>query len=390
MKIISVIGTRPDIIKMSPLIKSIEKRNFANQIILHSGQHYDKIMSEIFIKELKLPEPNYFLDTGSGTHAGQIAKMMVEIEKIILKDKPDLVFVPTDTNTTLAAALAASKLGVYCVHVEAGCRSFDFSMPEEINRRLVTHMCDFHFAPTKLCYNNLLNEGIPKSDINFTGHTIVEAVNNYYKDVIRKSSSTLNNFGLEPEEYALLTFHRQENVDNKEKLINIINSVKKIDEKIFFSMHPRTKKKMIEFGLLDKITKLKNVIVNDPIGYFDMLTLIENSKFVMTDSGGIQQEAFILHTPCVTLRCNTEWYETIEFGTNFLVGTDEKRIISTVNKVLENYNNLKKLFFKIKNPFGDGTASKKMIKTVEKLNERELHKKTCDMVLGEYPKVHKT
>jgi len=385
MKIVSVIGTRPEIIKMAPLIKSIEKRSSWEQVILHSGQHYDKEMSEIFIDELKLPKPDYFLDAGAGTHAEQTAKMIVRMEKVLLKEKPDLVIYLADTNTAFNAALATAKTGMYGIHVEAGCRSFDLTMPEEINRTMISHMCDFNFAATKLCYNNLLNEGIPKSAISLTGHTIIEAINDYYKGILRKTMD-LNNFNLEPNNYAILTLHRQENVDNKEKLFNIINALKEIDEKIFFPLHPRTKKRLLEFGLMDEITKLKNITISNPIRYFDMLKLIENSKFVMTDSGGVQQEAFILKKPCITLRCNTEWYETVESGANFLVGADKGRIITIVNKILKNYEILKKIFINSKNPFGDGSASKKMVNEIDKLAEKGLRKRSSNMIRDGYPK----
>lgn len=382
MKIASVIGTRPEIIKMANLINEIKKDNFFEQIIVHSGQHYDELMSDIFIRQLSLPKPNYFLQTGSGTQAEELAKMTVEFEKVFKKERPDIVIVPTDTNTSLASALAAAKLGIFTIHMEAGCRSFDLTMPEEIDRKLITHCCDFHFAPTKLCYDNLVNEGIEKDGIELTGHTIVDIINDFYN----RQTGILEKYDLVEKEFCLLTFHRQENTDNIERIKNIVEALSRIKYKIIFPIHPRTKKRLNEFGLWEKLSKMKNVVVIDPIGYLEMLELIENAKFVLTDSGGMQQESFVLKTPCITLRYNTEWYETLELGCNFLVGTDPQAIILTVENIEKNYDKIMNNFEK-ESPFGSGNVAKKMIEVIKRLEKtNSLKKKSLNMIISGYPR----
>lgn len=343
-----ILGTRPEIIKMSPIIRECEDRSL-DYFILHTGQHYSYEMDRTFFEELELPEPKYNLDVGSGTHADQTGRIMSGIEEILVEEKPDIVLVQGDTNTVLAGALAAAKLNMKVGHVEAGLRSYDRTMPEEINRVVADHISDYLFAPTETARENLLKEGIPEYKISVTGNTVVDAV--YQNLEIAKGRSDIfKAFGLEPKEYFLVTSHRQENVDNPDKLQNIFSALREIRRRynlpVIFPIHPRTKKMLREFSIPhDDIT------ISEPIGYFDFLQLESSARLILTDSGGVQEEACILGVPCITLRKNTERPETVDVGANMLVGTDAKRIIQGVEETISIQTNWK-------NPYGDGTAGK--------------------------------
>lgn len=357
MKIAIILGTRPEIIKMAPVIRECQKRNISF-FILHTNQHYSKNLDAIFFQELKLPQPKYNLRVGSGTHAQETGKMLIGIERVLMREKPELVLVEGDTNTVLAGALAASKLSIKIGHIEAGLRSYDRKMPEEINRILTDHLSNLLFAPTKEAKDNLIREGITPKKIFVTGNTIVDAVYQNKKIAIEKSN-ILEKLNLAAKRYFLMTLHRQENVDNKTRLKNIFQGIKKVYQKykipVVYPIHPRTKKRISEF----KLTIPKGVILTQPLGYLDFLMLEINAKIILTDSGGIQEEGCILQVPTITLRDNTERPETLQVGSNILAGADPPKIIESVKKMLKQPRQWK-------NPFGEGEASKKIMEIIIK------------------------
>jgi len=357
-----IMGTRPEIIKMSPIIKVCEEEGIPYQSI-HTGQHYSYEMDKVFFQELELPEVDYNLNVGSGTHAEQTAKILTGIEKILIKEnygKNDVVLVEGDTNTVLAGALAASKLHVKVGHVEAGLRSYDREMPEEINRILTDHISDYLFAPTKNAKKNLLREGIEKDKIFVTGNTIVDSI--YQNLAIAKErigSKIFKKLNITEGDYFLLTLHRQENVDIEKRLKGIIDGLNLISKKynlpIIFPIHPRTKKMIEKFNLKFD----KNIKLISPIGYLEFLQLEANAKLILTDSGGVQEESCILKVSCVTLRDNTERPETIEVSGNILVGCDKNKIIKGVELMLNKKRDWK-------NPFGDGKSGKRILEIISR------------------------
>jgi len=352
MKISVILGTRPEIIKMSPIIRYLKDISL-DFFILHTGQHYSYEMERIFFQELELPDADYNLEVGSGTHGQQTGKMLNGIEDVLLQEKPDVVLVQGDTNTVLAGALAAAKLGIKVGHVEAGLRSFDRSMPEEINRVVADHLSDYLFAPTVTAQQNLLQEGISSDNIFVCGNTVVDAL--FQNIGISESKlSVLDDLGLQKEGYFLVTAHRQENVDNEGRLNDIVNGLldlhRQYDIPIIFSAHPRTINRLAEFD----ITLPEGIRIIEPPGYLEFLQLEKNAKLVLTDSGGVQEETCILRVPCVTLRNNTERPETIEVGSNILVGTNPSKILNGVSMMLKQSRNWV-------NPFGDGKAAEKIV-----------------------------
>ncbi|WP_406656884.1 UDP-N-acetylglucosamine 2-epimerase (non-hydrolyzing) [Methanolobus sp. ZRKC2] len=320
MKIAIILGTRPEIIKMSPLIRECEKLGI-DYYILHTGQHYSFEMDKVFFDDLKLPVPKYNLDVGSGLHGEQTAKMISGIEEILIHDTPDVVLVQGDTNTVLAGALAASKMHIKVGHVEAGLRSFDRNMPEEINRVIADHISDYLFAPTENSKKYLLDEGIPGKKIFVTGNTVVDAVYQNL-EISKQTRKTLSSLNLKNGEYFLTTVHRAENTDKKERLSSILKGFEQIYQAfklpIIFPAHPRTVKMTNEFGL--EIPEGTKVI--DPVGYLDFLQLEGSAKLILTDSGGLQEEGCILGVPCITLRDNTERPETVDVGANTIAGVN--------------------------------------------------------------------
>lgn len=348
MKIAIILGTRPEIIKLSGIIRICDKRKY-NYFIIHTGQHYSYTMDKTFFKDLELPDAKYKLDVGSGTHGEQTAKILERVEQVLLKEKPDFVLVQGDTNTVLAGALAASKLGIKVGHVEAGLRSYDRLMPEETNRVLTDHISDFLFCPTEISKKTALKENIDKNKIFVTGNTIVDAVLQNKKIAYNKSK-ILKRLKLKDNQYFLITAHRQENVDFKENLENLLIAFDKVYTKyrmpIIYPMHPRTQKMIRTFKI--KIPKTIDVI--EPVGFLDFLKLEANARLILTDSGGVQEESCILQIPCVTLRKNTERPETLRVGSNILAGTDSDKILSSVDIMLKKKRGWP-------NPFGDGKTS---------------------------------
>ena len=375
MKIVSVVGTRPNFIKLAALITEIKKHSNIKHTLIHTGQHYDYWMSKLFFDELGLPKPDIHL--ASSGHPGENISMdssydrsltpEVNFLKIIIRHalekqdtKPDLVIVVGDVNSTVAGAEAAHELGIKVAHVEAGLRSFDKTMPEEINRIRTDKISDFLFTTEKSGNTNLLNEGISKDNIFFVGNVMIDTLLNHRKKA--KKSKILEKFKklkLCKKEYCVLTLHRPSNVDNKESFQNIISILQEISKKIkiVFPVHPRTMKNLELFGLKDLI-QIPNLVIIKPLGYLDFLCLMDNSKFVLTDSGGIQEETTVLEVPCITLRNNTERPVTVEQGTNILVSTDKGKVIEAANKLILS----DKINFKGKLPkFWDGKASKRIV-----------------------------
>ena len=353
--IVIILGTRPEIIKMSPVIRECEKQNL-DYCIIHTGQHYSYEMDRVFFEELELPQPEYNLDAGSGTHAEQTGKIMFGVERVLKNVKPDIILVEGDTNTVMAGALAATKLHIKVGHVEAGLRSYDRRMPEEINRIVADHVSDYLFAPTEKAKQNLLREGVEEDKIFVTGNTIVDAVYQNL-EIAKRKVNVLKDLGLKPKEYFLVTAHRQENVDVKERLKGILKGLELIHEEfsmpVIFPIHPRTRRRIREFGL-----SLDGVTVNDPLGFLEFLQLEANARLVLTDSGGVQEETCILGVPCVTLRDNTERPETLEVGSNIIVGTKREKILEGVKLMFNKENSWE-------NPFGDGRAGERIIEILK-------------------------
>ena len=335
---------------MSPLVGECERLNL-DYSILHTGQHYSYHMDRVFFEQLHLPTPNYNLGVGSGTHGEQTGKMLIGIEKTLLLEKPSLVLVQGDTNTVLAGALAAYKLGIRIGHVEAGLRSYDRRMPEEMNRVLTDHCSDYLFAPTETSRENLLKEGVPSPNVFVTGNTIVDAVNQNMERV-KSEDYSVEKMGLTREGYCLATVHRQENVDDPEVFSSILRGLelvsKHLNLPVVYPVHPRAEKMLQAYRLNSKLKLI------DPVEYFPFLRLERDARLVFTDSGGVQEEACILGVPCVTLRENTERPETIEVGANVLAGTDSEQILQKAQTMLQTKRQWE-------NPFGDGKASTKIL-----------------------------
>lgn len=366
MKLMLVLGARPQIIKSAPLIREVSRKLEIELQIVHTGQHYDFEMSKIFFDELGLPNPLVDLGVGSGSHAWQTGRMMIGLEKAMLRLRPDLVLVPGDTNSTLAGALAGVKLHLPVAHVEAGARSYDMGMPEEVNRRLTDHCSRLLFAATQNCVENLRREGLPNEYIHFSGDTMYDVLLYHLPKAVE--SDVLDKLSLRKESYGVVTLHRPENVDNPETLGNIAEALMQLKDLVLvFPVHPRAMKMLRAAGLLESLRKAKHLRLVDPVGYLDMLHLVKQAKIVFTDSGGLQKEAFWLHTPCLTFRDRTEWVETVELGANVLVGNDEDTIIQKARECFL-AQDLKEKLQRLPNPFGDGNASRKIVEILERFS----------------------
>lgn len=325
MKIISIIGARPQFIKCAPLSRAIRREH--EEILVHTGQHYDPEMSDVFFNELNIPRPDYNLNIGSGMHGEQTGRMLTEIENILIKEQPDLVLIYGDTNSTLAGALAASKLHIPVAHVEAGLRSFDRTMPEEINRVLTDHISNLLFCPTKTAVTNLKKEGITDG-VYCVGDVMADALE-YNRKITEDMSTILDEMNLIPKEFMVATVHRPANTDSRKNLSSIVQAFcSAADQTIVFPVHPGTEKFLKEYGLWDELCQHVKVI--PPVGYLDMLKLMAHSSKILTDSGGVQKEAYMLGVPCVTMRENTEWVETVDDGWNVLVGADYGMIVDAI------------------------------------------------------------
>ena len=361
MKLLTVIGARPQFIKAAPFSREFRKNN--EEILVHTGQHYDENMSKIFFDELGIPKPDYNLNVGSGSHGKQTGKMLEGIEEILLKEKPDGLLVYGDTNSTIAGALAASKLHIPVFHVEAGLRSYNKLMPEEQNRILTDHISDLLLCPTQTAIDNLKKEGVEKG-VCFTGDIMYDAVLNNINLANQKYSKTrINseiesdspiNFKFEKKSYYLATVHRAENTDSPEKLTNIFKSFNELNKPVVLPLHPRTKH-IIENLSVSK----KNILIIEPVGYLAMLYLTGNASMVITDSGGLQKEAYFLKTPCTTLRDQTEWVETLENDWNKLSNIIPSEIVEKSQRKFD-------VSLPQTNAFGDGKAAEKICRKIEK------------------------
>ena len=368
MKIATILGTRPEIIKMAPIIAEINKRGI-NQIVLHTGQHYDKEMSDNFFRDLEIPAPDYNIQVGSGTHGRQTGLMMKGIEEILVEEKPDIVLVQGDTNAVLAGALVCAKLHIAIGHVEAGLRSFDVTMPEEINRRVADVCSLMYFIPTEESAVNLLAEGFSRKNLFITGNTVVDACFRHLEIAEKRGfeEESLKTLDIDSMDNILtLTMHRAENVDVEERVRNIISALKELsDMNIIFPIHPRTKHTLENFGLFDELNNLDHVHIVRPIGYLDFLLLTSKSTLILTDSGGLQEEAITLDIPALTLRYNTERPETVTAGGNILVGANKDAILENANRILNDSEFADKMKNAV-NPYGKGDAAEKTVDAIEK------------------------
>ena len=367
MKIATILGTRPEIIKMAPIIDEISKRDI-DQIVLHTGQHYDAEMSDNFFKDLDIRTPDYNIHVGSGTHGKQTGLMMQRIEEVLLEEKPDIVLVQGDTNAVLAGAIVASKLHIPIGHVEAGLRSFDMTMPEEVNRRVADVSSLMYFVPTVESAINLLAEGVSRKNLFVTGNTVVDACFRHLELAKEKgiSEQSLKELNIDEMDNILtLTMHRAENVDVKERVVNIIDALKQLDDmNIIFPIHPRTKNTLEKFGLFEELNNLENVHIIKPLGYLDFLYLTSVSTLILTDSGGLQEEAITLDVPALTLRYNTERPETVTAGGNILVGSDKDAILENARKILDDEEFANKMRNAV-NPYGQGESAKLTVDAIE-------------------------
>ncbi len=323
MKIASIVGARPQFIKIAPLCREFKRHRTIRHIIIHTDQHYDYNMSKVFFDELKIPQPDYHLEVGAGTHGYQTGEMIKRVEKVLIKEKPDWAVVYGDTNSTLAGALAAAKINIPIAHIEAGLRSFNKAMPEEINRVLTDHISDLLFCPTETAMRNLEQEGVNQG-VHLVGDIMYDSLL-YNVKLAERHSLTLEKLNLKPKSYALATVHRAENTDSPDRLRAIFHALQKIAQggiPVIIPLHPRTRKQL-------ELLKVPadNLQIIEPVQYLDMLLLQKQAKIVLTDSGGIQKETFFLHVPCITLRGETEWVETVETAWNILVDVDEKKIV---------------------------------------------------------------
>ncbi|HSS21910.1 MAG TPA: UDP-N-acetylglucosamine 2-epimerase (non-hydrolyzing) [Pyrinomonadaceae bacterium] len=335
IKVINVVGARPNFMKVAPIVESMKRREREfSPLVVHTGQHYDAAMSDAFFKDLALPEPDVYLEVGSASHAAQTAAVMQRFEPVLLEHKPDWVLVVGDVNSTLACALVCAKLGVKVAHVEAGLRSRDRSMPEEINRLLTDQIADLLFTPSADADDNLLAEGIPRERIRLVGNVMIDSL---YKHLASAAESTIKKrLGLAGD-YAVLTLHRPSNVDGLKAFNSILDALEQIAARlpIVFPVHPRTLKMIAELQLTDRIKQATGLRLIEPLGYVDFLSLYSGARLVLTDSGGIQEETTVLGIPCLTLRANTERPITVTHGTNTVVGTDPAKIVAAANAALD-------------------------------------------------------
>jgi len=375
IKVVNIVGARPNFMKMAPIVEEMKRANFI-QILVHTGQHYDYKMSELFFDELKLPKPHIDLAVGSGSHAAQTGEIMKRVEPILIKENPDTVLVVGDVNSTLACALTACKLGIPVAHVEAGLRSFDRSMPEEINRVLTDAIADYLFTTEESAVINLKREGISDEKIFFVGNTMIDTLLKY-KNKAEVTPVLLNGIDIKKQSYGVLTLHRPSNVENKKNLKNILYALKEISKKIpiIFPVHPRTLRQIEKIGLTGFFsditsgvntgrkkapTALSNgVYTIEPLGYLQFLSLMIGARIVFTDSGGMQEETTILGVPCITLRDNTERPITVSIGTNIVTGTDRDKIVQEAEKRLDGFKNSGQIPH-----LWDGKAAKRIVKVL--------------------------
>ena len=333
--VILVVGARPNFMKIAPIHAELERRGIA-QILLHTGQHYDENMSKVFFDDLGMPQPDIYLGIGSGSHATQTAKVMVEFEKVCKEHKPSMVVVVGDVNSTVACSMVCAKEWIPCAHVEAGLRSFDREMPEEINRLITDAIADYLLTPSPDGDENLRKEGVAEERIKRVGNVMIDSL---FNNLERAKESTIHTeLNIEKGNYGVLTLHRPSNVDEKEAFTQILDALEEIGSRIplVFPLHPRTKSRAEQFGLTNRLESIPNIVLTGPAGYLDFVALMAESKLVLTDSGGLQEETTALGIPCLTLRENTERPITVTEGTNTIVGNDTQAILDAAFDILEN------------------------------------------------------
>ncbi len=358
LKVINVVGARPNFIKVAPLVEAMKRREREfTPLVVHTGQHYHAMMSDAFFRDLDLPEPDVYLGVGSASHAAQTAAVMAGFEPVVVAEKPDWVLVVGDVNSTLACALVCAKLGVRVAHVEAGLRSGDRSMPEEINRLLTDHVADLLFTPSLDANTNLRSEGVPEERIRFVGNIMIDSLLKHLPSA--KSSKVRDELGISERDYGVLTLHRPSNVDDCETFARIIDALEEIGRRlpVIFPIHPRTRKRITELGLDKRIEEVKNLRLVPPLGYLDFLKLYSESRLVLTDSGGLQEETTVLGIPCLTVRENTERPITVEMGTNVVVGTDKERLTAAAFAALDSPATTKKGI----PPLWDGQTAERIV-----------------------------
>lgn len=355
-KIITIVGARPQFVKAAAVSREMANSNI-HEILVHTGQHFDKNMSDVFFDEMQIPKPDFNLEINSLSHGAMTGRMMEQIEKLAIEIKPDGLMVYGDTNSTIAGALAAKKLHIPVIHVESGLRSFNMDMPEEVNRILTDRISDILFCPTESAVQNLKREGFDNYNCQIiqNGDVMYDAAL-FYSNLAEEKATVFNNSSIKPEEYILVTLHRQENTDEPNRLREIVSALNEIHKKygVVIPLHPRTRKKLDQFNI-----ELQAKTI-DPVGYFDMIQLIKNSRFVMTDSGGLQKEAYFFKKACITMRDQTEWVELVNHGFNFLTGANRKKILETADEI-ENKN----MHFEL-DLYGKGNASKKIVDILAK------------------------
>lgn len=352
MKILTVIGARPQFIKAAPFSKAVRK--YFNEIIVHTGQHYDKNMSDIFFKEMGIPAPDYNLNIGSGKHGKQTGEMLIALEELMLKEAPDYVVVFGDTNSTIAAALAAAKLQLPIGHIEAGLRSFNRNMPEEINRIATDVISAQLFCPTDNAVELLKKEGIV-NEVYQVGDIMYDAML-HFLPMSEKKSDILSQEKLKPDEFYLFTMHRPENTDHPERIKSIFKGLEACGKPIVYPVHPRMRSVLERPEIQKYVKKLTNLKMIDPVGYLDMIQLEKHAKKIITDSGGMQKEAFFVKTPCITIRDESEWVETVDLGWNIIVGADTEKIVDAIM----NFNPI----HEVKNPYGEGDSAMIISKSI--------------------------
>jgi len=362
VKVINVVGARPNFMKVAPIVAAMKARpEKFRPLVVHTGQHYDADMSDSFFRDLQLPQPDTHLGVGSGSHAVQTAAVMERFEPVVLHEKPDWVLVVGDVNSTIACALVCVKLGVKVGHVEAGLRSRDRTMPEEINRVLTDQISDLLFTPSRDADANLRAEGIPEERIRFVGNVMIDSLHQNLERA--RQSSVRADLGVSDLDYAVMTLHRPSNVDVPDTFARILTALETITERlpVVFPVHPRTRKTIATLGLSERVGAMKNLRVVDPLGYLDFLALYSAARLVLTDSGGIQEETTALGIPCLTLRENTERPITVELGTNVVVGTDTGRIVNAASTALNGagQKSVKQL------PLWDGHTSERILDVLE-------------------------
>ncbi|HMV44800.1 MAG TPA: UDP-N-acetylglucosamine 2-epimerase (non-hydrolyzing) [Leptospiraceae bacterium] len=354
-KILTIVGARPQFVKAAAVSREFKKHKDIQEVIVHTGQHFDKNMSDIFFEEMEIPKPDYNLNINGLGHGAMTGQMMEKIEEVILKEKPDFLMVYGDTNSTLAGALAAKKIHVRVIHIEAGLRSFNMNMPEEINRILTDRISDILFCPTEVSIENLKREGFENFKVQIVKNgDVMQDAAIYYSKISSTKSRIIETLGLKDQKFILSTIHRAENTDDLEKLKSILSALNQINKEITIvcPLHPRT------HNIIKKNNLSTEIKIIEPVGYFDMIELLKNSVLVMTDSGGVQKEAFFFEKPCITMREETEWLELVESGYNVLVGSDSKKIIESVESMKS-----KKLDFS-KDLYGKGKSCSIIAETI--------------------------